>query len=161
MPKLVFALFAVAFAGSASAAGWRSLRIDASSDTAFEQSLAAFKDKLSPARVQVFGQALTDIWFKGTRDAVAQQREYTASDYYRQVDGLGYEQVVKFTDPSGDTAKARMRRASRSLHTARALPPYSPPREDLGETPSSRYRSYGSGENWRGRTPLTGPGGQQ
>ena len=45
MLKLTVAVLAVALAGTASAAGWRSLRVDASSEAAFEQSLAVFKDE--------------------------------------------------------------------------------------------------------------------
>jgi hypothetical protein len=112
MLKLTVALLAVALAGTASAAKWKDLRVDASSEAAFEQSLAAFKQKLSPARRYVFGEALKDIWIKGTQEAEAAQREYTAADYYRQVHGLGYEQLVVVTDPSGATAKDRYRTAS-------------------------------------------------
>jgi hypothetical protein len=156
MLKLTMVVLAVALASTASAAGWRSLRLDASSDAAFEQSLADFKEKLSPARTQVFGEALKDIWVKGTQDAGAQQREYTTADYYRQIDGLGYEQIVNFTDPSGDTAQARLRQASRSLYVAGPLP-LPEHRDDLGGPSVNGW----SGENMRGRTPLTGPGGQQ
>jgi hypothetical protein len=158
MLKLAMAVVSLALVGSASAAGWRSLRVDASSEAAFEQSLAEFKDKLSPAREHVFGEALKDIWLKGSQAAEAAQREYTASDYYRQVDGLDYEQIVKFIDPSGATARARLRHASRSLYTAGPLPPGAPPRDNLGETPST---SFSGNQNMRGRTPLTGPGVQQ
>lgn len=66
MPKLTVAVLAVVLAGTASAAGWRSLRVDGSSEDAFAQSLAAFKEKLSPERRHVFGEALKDIWVQGT-----------------------------------------------------------------------------------------------
>ena len=111
MLRLAVAVLAVALAGTA-AAGWRDLRIDGSSEEAFAQSLEVFKDKLSPARRYVFGQALQDIWVAGTKAANAEQRDYTANDYYRQLDGLTYEQVVTLTDPSGSTAKERYRTAS-------------------------------------------------
>jgi hypothetical protein len=114
MLKLTVAVLAVALAGSASAAGWRSLRVDGSSDEAFAKSLEAFKEKMSPARVYVFGEALKDIWTQGAKAAEAEQREYAADEYYRQVDGLSYEEVVKLTDPTGDTAKDRYRTASLS-----------------------------------------------
>ena len=57
-----------------------SLRLDTSSEAAFAQSLTVFKDKLSPARRLVFGDALKDIWLQGTMDSAALQREYTASE---------------------------------------------------------------------------------
>ncbi len=61
----------------------------------------------------VFGEALKDIWVQRATAAEAEQREYTASDYYADVNGLSYEEVVTFTDPTGDTAKQRYRIASR------------------------------------------------
>lgn len=63
-----------------------------------------FKDKLSPVRRHVFGEALKDIWVQGVKAAEAEQREYTAGDYYRQIDGLTYEGVVTVTDPTGEKA---------------------------------------------------------
>jgi hypothetical protein len=111
MSKLIVTILALALAGTAGAAGWRSLRVDASSEAAFEQSLAEFKDKLAAPRRQVFGEALKDIWVAGTKAAEAEQRDYTAADYYRQLDGLTYEEVVNFTDPTGDTANGRYRAA--------------------------------------------------
>jgi len=120
MLKLTVAVLAVVLAGSASGAGWKSLTIDASSEAAFGKSLAEFKERLSPARASVFGQALKDIWVKGSQEAEAGQREYTAADYYRQVHGLDYEEITTVTDPSGEIAKRRYRAASAT--TGRAWP---------------------------------------
>jgi hypothetical protein len=115
----------IAFAGTASAAGWKSLRVDASSEDAFAQSLTEFKEQLSPARRAAFGEALKDIWVRGVKAAEAERREYTATDYYRQLDGLGYEQVVLLTDPTGDTAKRRLWDGARMVATVgrRGSPP--------------------------------------
>jgi len=114
MLKLTVAVLAIALVGSAGAAGWRDLKIDGTSEAAFQQSLAAFSEELSRERNQVFTAALMDIWLKGTNDAKADQREYTVSDYHSQLDGLSYDQVVTFTDPSGETAKQRYEDAKRS-----------------------------------------------
>jgi hypothetical protein len=122
MLKHTLAVLAIALAGSASAAEWKNLRIDASSESAFEQSLAKFKDKLSPARRYAFGEGLKDIWIKGNQGAEAAQGEYTATDYYREVHGLSYEQVVRFTDPSGDTARDRYRAAPRRQYGSARQP---------------------------------------
>jgi opacity protein-like surface antigen len=111
--KLAVVVFAVALAGTAAAAGWKDLRIDGTSEAAFNQSLAVFKKELSPERQKVFTDALMDIWVQGTVDAKRDQREFTVNDYYKQLDGLGYEQVVTFTDPTGATAKERYRDAKR------------------------------------------------
>lgn len=133
MLKLTMAVVAVALAGTASAAKWRDLRVDGSTEEAFAQSLAEFKESLSPARRYAFGEALKDIWAQGVKAAESEQREYTTADYYREVDGLGYEQVVTFTDPTGDTAKRRVRDrlrtvvAPRTAAAARSPWPERPP----------------------------------
>ena len=114
MLKLVVAVFAIALAGTAGAAGWRDLKIDGSSEAAFRRSLEAFNEELSPERHQVFTAALMDIWVQGTEVAKANQREYTVNDYRTQLDGLSYEGVVTFTDPTGETAKHRYEQAKRT-----------------------------------------------
>lgn len=116
MLKLTVAVLAVGLAGTASAAGWRSLRVDGSSEASFAESVAAFQQKLSPARRLVFDLALQDIWIQGTKGAEADQREYTATEYFRQLDGLGYQEVVTFTDQTGDTAQMRYRAAYARLN---------------------------------------------
>jgi hypothetical protein len=103
MLKLTVGVLAVALAGT-SAAGWRSIRIDASSEASFNESVAALKEELPLVRQRVLERSLEDIWTQGTKAAAAEAREYTFSDYLRQLDGLGYKQIVTFTDPSGDTA---------------------------------------------------------
>lgn len=114
MLKLTVAVLAIALVGSAGATGWRDLKIDGSSEAAFQQSLQAFNEELSRERNHVFTAALMDIWLKGTADAKANQREYTVGDYHSQLDGLSYDQVVTFTDPSGETAKQRYEDAKRT-----------------------------------------------
>jgi hypothetical protein len=111
MLKLAWSLLAVALAGTASAAGWRSLRIDASSETAFEQSLAEFAKELSAPRLYAFQEALKDVWSAGIEAAAAEQRDYSAASYFREIDGLTYREVIELLDPSGDVAKDRRRAA--------------------------------------------------
>jgi hypothetical protein len=103
MLRLTVAVLAIALAGTASAAGWRKLRIDASSEANFQKSVALFQDKLSPSRRVAFDRSLQDIWIHGSRLAEEQQREYTEADYLRQLDGLGYQEVVTLTDSTGET----------------------------------------------------------
>jgi hypothetical protein len=159
MIKVVVSLVAMALATTASAAGWRSLRVDASSEAAFEQSLAEFKDELSPGRRYVFGEALKDIWIAGTQAAQAEQRDYTEADYYQQLDGLGYDEVVRFVDPTGETAR-RYRAAYNPYSTGeraryRASANSAPPNPWAGVQLAPMRES---GPNWRGGTPLFGPG---
>ena len=125
MSKVIIAALAVALVGTASAAEWKDLRIDGSSEAAFNESLATFSRELSPERQHVFSSALMDIWLRGTVDAQADQRQFTVADYQRQLHGLGYEEVVNLTDPSGDTAKERYREAKRMM-AANSGPPVSP-----------------------------------
>src|SRR6188508_1700930 len=100
MQKLTVAVLAFALAGTA-AAGWRDLRIDASSEATFKESISAFEEKLSPSRRNAFLRSLQDIRNHGLQLAEEQQREYTDADYQRQLHGLGYEEVVTLTDPTG------------------------------------------------------------
>lgn len=158
MLKLTVAVLALALAGTAGAAGWRSLRVDASSEAAFEQSLAELKDKLSPGRRYVLGEVLKDIWLHGNQIAEAEQRGYTTADYYRQIDGLGYEEIVEFVDPTGKTAK-RYRAAynprltgDRAVH--RAIAGAAMPKSPWPERPPDIGFS---GEQQRGGITLHGP----
>ena len=113
MPKLTVVVLAVAFAGTASAAGWRDLRVDGSSEEAFARSMTEFKDELSLRREYVFGEALKDIWIQGATAAKAEQREYTADEFYERIDGLSYEEVITLADPTGATARQRYQVALR------------------------------------------------
>jgi hypothetical protein len=105
MVKTIVTVLALIVSGTATAAGWRDLRVDGSSEEAFAKSVALLQDKLSPSRRVAFAVSLQDIWFHGSRLAEEQQREYTQADYFRQLDGLTYEEVVRVTDPTGKKAK--------------------------------------------------------
>jgi hypothetical protein len=105
MLKVTVAVLAIVLGGTASAAGWRKLQIDASSEAAFIESVVTFREKLSPSRRVAFERSLRDIWLERTERATAEQREYTDAEYLRDLDGLGYEQVVTLVDPSGERAK--------------------------------------------------------
>ena len=142
MLKLTVAALAVALAGTA-AAGWRELRVDGSSEVAFTQSMDAFKKELSPAREYVFGEALKDIWIQRATAAEAEQRDYTADEYYELLDGLTYEDVVRYTDPTGDTAKTRYRNAAQSAHRAPPRVPRSPEDPFLLNNPTWGTESNG------------------
>jgi hypothetical protein len=104
MLKLTAAMLAIALAGTASAAKWRDLRVDGSSEEAFAQSLEVFKDKLPRSRWYTFDHVLGHIWLQETLAAGA-EREYTRDDYLRQLDGLTYNEVVRVLDPTGRLAE--------------------------------------------------------
>ena len=106
MLKLFVAVLAVVLAGSANAAGWRNLRIDASSEAAFNESVVTFQKKLSPSRRMAFFRSLQDIELEGTTRAAAEQTDYTRAHYLQQLHGLGYQEVVTLTDPTGKKAAA-------------------------------------------------------
>jgi hypothetical protein len=165
MLKRTIVLLALALAGAAGADD--ALRIDASSKRAFERSLAAFKDDLSPERRQVFGDALTDIWLAGAQVADGEGRKYRTRHYYRQIDGLGYDEVV--SQATGESAKHRDRQLSVAATERspprggsaryRASASSAAPSPWAGAQPSSPPRE--SGPNWRGGINETGPGLQQ
>jgi hypothetical protein len=139
MLKVTVAVLAVALAGTASAAGWRKLQIHASSEAAFQDSVATFEQKLSPSRRVAFTKSLEDIKREGTQRATAEQREYTTADYLRELDGLGYEEVVRLTDPTGGKAASYRRN-----YYARAT-----------GASSARYASGSSPSPWA--SPTGGP----
>jgi hypothetical protein len=111
MLKLTVGVLAVLLVGSAGAAGWRSMRIDAGSENNFNESVTALTDELPRVRKHVFEQSLRDIWLAGEKAAAASDREYAIDDYLREIDGLGYKEIVRFTDPTGETAKRYWREA--------------------------------------------------
>jgi len=145
MLKLTVAVLALAFATTASAAGWRSLQIDASSEESFSKSVAEFKEDLPAARWYVFARALQDVWVEGSEDAEAEQREYTTAEYLQQVDGLRYKEVVRLTDPSGQTARTRYRAVYARTRMNRAGPVVA-----QGAPPSQPGMIGFSGEQVRG-----------
>ena len=139
MLKITVAVLAVALAGTASAGGWRNLRIDGSSEAAFAESMEAFKEKLPRERRYVFVLAMQDIWVQGVEAAKATDREYTGMEYFRQTNGLGYDEVVTLLDPTGQTARARYREASRLY--ARAAPEFYPSPSQQNWPESFTYRT--------------------
>jgi hypothetical protein len=119
MLKVAVAVLAVALAGTASAIGWRSMRIDASSEADFTASVNALKEKLPKVRCNVLDLALHHIWVQGAEAAAAEQREHSSSEFLRQLDGLSYKEVVTLTDPSGETAAMWYRQVRGQLYMAR------------------------------------------
>jgi hypothetical protein len=147
MVKITVAVVALALAGTASADGWRKLRVDGSSEAGLTKSMATFEEELPPGRYQVLLQALEDIWREGTRNARAGEREYTAADFLRDLDGLRYKEVVEFTDPTGLTARARYRQAFAQQNPGATNLPAAP------GMPASRPAPIGwNGQQVRGAT---------
>lgn len=136
MSKLTPCLVAAALAGCGGTGGWRALRVDASSQQSFEESVATLQQELPYYRNQRFTQALAAIWMTDVSDAGGDldrdgdvdeddagmmldfvvalsdgaptlpiddgeegEGGYKAADYYRQFDGLGYDEVVGLADP--------------------------------------------------------------
>ena len=159
MLRLTVAVLAFALAGTASAAGWRKLQIDASSEATFNQSVATFQKKLSPSRRAAFAGSLRDIEQEGKTRATAEQRNYTRAEYLEQLHGLGYEEVVKLVDPTGKRA-GYYRAAyyqSRPFTNHADMPP---DRYRLSET-GTFNRSFQNENVLHGGTDLVGVPGQK
>jgi len=138
MLKLTVAVLAFALAGTASAAGWRKLQIDASSEAAFKQSVATLQKKLSPSRRAAFAGSLRDIEQDGETRARAEQRDYTRAEYLEQLHGLGYQEVVTLVDPTGKrTAQYRA-----AYYLAQPSPNPRPRYVDLVPNPDQRVGPY-------------------
>jgi hypothetical protein len=156
MLRLTVAVLAFALGSTASAAGWRKLQIDASSEAAFNQSVATFQTKLSPSRRAAFAGSLRDIEQEAKTRAAAEQRDYTRAEYLEQLHGLGYQEVVTLVDRTGK--RAGYYRAA--YYQSRPRPSYSnqPGVPSYGD-PRELNRSFGN--EWRGGTDLVGVPGQK
>jgi len=141
--KVAATALAIALAGTASA-GWRTMRVEAADLSSFEESVGAFEEELSAARHYVFMLALRDIWAQGVQRAGAEQREYTEAEYFRQLDGLTYDDIVTLADPSGEITRDRYR-AGVAKTIANRGPGVAP-----GVSPQASNNV----------TPVGGPGGQ-
>lgn len=111
MTKLIVAVSALVLAASAQAAAWRGLRIDGSSEASFKASVALLQEHLPWIKGRMFEMSLQDIWRQGSKRAEAEQRQYTAREYFQRLDGLGYKDVLQLDDPTGEKTKERYRQA--------------------------------------------------
>jgi len=141
--KLAATVLAIAFASIASA-GWRTMRVEAANAANFDESVAAFEEELSTARHYVLILALQDIWAQGLQRASAEQREYTEAEYFRQIDGLTYDEIVTLADPTGKVTKERYRTGVAKTVANRG------PAGSIGVGPAASNSV----------TPVGGPGGQ-
>jgi hypothetical protein len=103
MQKLAVVLVGLALAGCASTSGSHALRIDATSQSNFEASVAAFQQALPPNRRLHFEVALQELW-KSTASKTESSVDQTTKDYFAQLNGLDYEQVISL---AGAEAKER------------------------------------------------------
>jgi hypothetical protein len=92
MRSLVIVSFAALMtlsAASAVARGWRDLRIDASSDASFTESVQQMRDELPYARAVMFVLVLQDL-----------KAHSTAAECRQRLDGLGYKAIVRLGSPA-------------------------------------------------------------
>ncbi len=74
---------------SASARGWRDLRIEASSDSQFVESVQQMRDELPYHRAVLFDLVLRDL-----------KTRLAPTEYRQQLSGLSYKQIVHLASPS-------------------------------------------------------------
>src|SRR5260221_101341 len=79
----------LACGASANASGWRDLRIDASSDSRFTDSVQQMRGELPYHHAVLFVLVLKDL-----------ETRFAPAEYHRQLDGLGYKQVVHLASPN-------------------------------------------------------------
>lgn len=131
MPRIAFAVLGFALAGSASA-GWRDLQVDAGSETAFKESVQRMQEEMPRAHRDVFVWALQRIWLAGEERAKAEEREFTAGEYFQQLDGLRYRAVRETADPNGRKARAVYVAALSQSSNNRFMTPYVQPMSSAG-----------------------------
>lgn len=119
MTKPALLLFAALLTGCASTSGWRALSIDGSTQATFEESVASLQQALPQSRRQRLNFALADIWVAGTIDsALDGSGEYEPEEYFAQLDGLGYRDVIDLATARGSFLSER----SASTRGARKSP---------------------------------------
>jgi hypothetical protein len=73
----------------ASASGWRELRIDASSDSRFNDSIQQMRDELPYHRAVVFVLTLKDL-----------KARFSPVEYREHLNGLTYNEIVRLGSPN-------------------------------------------------------------
>lgn len=104
MRNLALSTVAIALAGCASTAEWRTLSIDSSSESAFQESVSSLNDELSSKRQQYLALALIDIAVTGAENAGVTEDgnpAFTDEDFRSQLDGLTYRDVIALADETG------------------------------------------------------------
>ena len=105
MKKLAVVMVGMALAACASTSGWQAPRIDATSQSNFEASVAALQQTLPPNHRLFFEVALQELWNSTASKGGAESSvEEATKAYFAQLDGLGYEQVISL---AGSEAKER------------------------------------------------------
>jgi hypothetical protein len=74
---------------SASASGWRDLRIDASSVSTFDDSVQEMRDQLPYPHALLFVLVLHDL-----------KMRFSPTEYRQQLEGLSYEQIAHLASPN-------------------------------------------------------------
>ena len=74
---------------SANARGWRELRIDASNDSQFNDSIQQMRDELPYHHALLFVLTLKDL-----------KARLAPAEYRQQLDGLSYKQIVRLASPN-------------------------------------------------------------
>ena len=74
---------------NASARGWRELRIDASSDSRFVDSVQQMRDELPYRRAVVFVLTLKDL-----------KARFSPVEYREHLNGLSYNEIVRLGSPN-------------------------------------------------------------
>jgi len=99
MAKVTYSIVVMALAGCASTRGWRTLYIDGSSQSSLERSVFLIQQELPASRRERFDMVLADLWITGTLNSEAEGAEYTEVEYFAQLDGLRYEDVLELAGP--------------------------------------------------------------
>jgi hypothetical protein len=99
MQKLGVFLVGMALAGCASTSAWRGLRIDATDESTFRASVAAFQQGLPPIGRLRFEGALEEIWTTAKAKDPDNLDQVTKT-FLAQMDGLGYGEIVSLAGPA-------------------------------------------------------------
>ena len=92
---------------NAGASGWRDLRIDASSDSQFDESVQQMRDELPYHHARLFVLVLNDL-----------KARFSPTEYRQQLNGLSYKQIAQVAEVPIGTVMSRLARARQRLAEA-------------------------------------------
>jgi hypothetical protein len=99
MWKLVVAIVLLGVSVQVNAGGWRELRIDGTSKSTFEKSVAEFQRNLPPERRAYFEVALQEIWSAVGFSLGADGADQAVDVYFKRLDGLRYREIIRVGGP--------------------------------------------------------------
>jgi hypothetical protein len=116
-------------------------RIDGSSAATFERSVAMLQNDLPPRKREDFEIALAFTWVRAAALDAGDVDGDGDTDYFRRLDGLGYDEVVELADLPGDEGYVAQLKRQRSQAACAQQGRAATPVPGAVAVPASRIRT--------------------